>query len=267
MFHVTDQLGKKVTDQGLMDYIRQVIVKIPDSCVFNFTSFIERMFDRKTQALCANKRARHMTSHRELRPKHVTTEHPALEITLSDNPGVLSEIAATLTEHGSQLAAAAIWTHNRRAACLLYLDERPSDTSPDLPYILKQVEKVVEAHHKVSERWNVRLTYPSNGATHTERRLHQMMVADRDFEGMDNSAPSEEKCGCGVNGHRKSCGATFAYIETCKEKGYSVVNIRSRDRTKLLFDTVCTLTDMEYVVFHAAVSSKGFLAFQVNEFS
>ncbi|CAM8986631.1 unnamed protein product [Rhodiola kirilowii] len=236
VFHVTDQLRNKITDHGLIDYIRQ--------------------------ALCSNKRMQHLPTQKELKPKHVSTEHPALEITLSDNPGLLSEISAALTELGSQLAAAAIWTHNGRAACLLYLDDKTTDSVSDLPYLRKQVEKVVDAHHRAGDRWSVRLTYPSAGATHTERRLHQMMVADRDYEGVDNSAPSEEKCGCGAGGHKKSCGVTFAYIETCLEKEYSVVNIRSRDRPKLLFDTVCTLTDMQYVVFHAAISSKGSVAFQ-----
>jgi hypothetical protein len=36
----------------------------------------------------------------------------------------------------------------------------------------------------------------------------------------------------------------------------------SRDRPKLLFDTVCALTDMQYVVFHATVGSQGPLAIQ-----
>jgi hypothetical protein len=42
------------------------------------------------------------------------------------------------------------------------------------------------------------------------------------------------------------------------------VNVRSRDRPKLLFDTLCALTDMQYVVFHAVVSSKGTMADQVR---
>uniref|UniRef100_A0A7N1A286 ACT domain-containing protein ACR n=1 Tax=Kalanchoe fedtschenkoi TaxID=63787 RepID=A0A7N1A286_KALFE len=238
VFHVTDQLGNKITDQGLIAYIQQ--------------------------ALCANKRVQRLSTQtvREVRPRHVSTEHAALELTMSDNPGLLSEISAALSDLGSQLAAAAIWTHNGRAACLLYLDDRLTDTGDDLPYLRKQVEKVLDAHHKTGDRWSVRLTYPSAGGTHTERRLHQLMAADRDYEGVDNCVPREEKCGCGVGGHKKSCGATYAYIETCMEKEYSVVNIRSRDRPKLLFDTVCTLTDMQYVVFHAAISSKCSIAFQ-----
>nr|XP_023917007.1 ACT domain-containing protein ACR1-like [Quercus suber]POF04922.1 act domain-containing protein acr1 [Quercus suber] len=58
------------------------------------------------------------------------------------------------------------------------------------------------------------------------------------------------------------CDGTHVTIESCKEKGYSVVNVKSRDRPKLLFDTVCALTDLEYVVFHAVVASKGSMADQ-----
>ena len=47
------------------------------------------------------------------------------------------------------------------------------------------------------------------------------------------------------------------------EKGYWVVNVRSRDRPKLLFDTVCILTDMQYEVFHAAVITNTSMTDQV----
>uniref|UniRef100_J3LDT0 ACT domain-containing protein ACR n=1 Tax=Oryza brachyantha TaxID=4533 RepID=J3LDT0_ORYBR len=51
-------------------------------------------------------------------------------------------------------------------------------------------------------------------------------------------------------------------VEHCEEKDYSVVNVKCRDRSKLLFDIVCTLTDMEYVVSHASVSSDGIYGLQ-----
>ncbi|PWA34207.1 ACT domain-containing protein ACR6 [Artemisia annua] len=38
--------------------------------------------------------------------------------------------------------------------------------------------------------------------------------------------------------------------------------VSSRDRPKLLFDIICTLTDMEYVVFHGAVHTGKMEAFQ-----
>lgn len=34
---------------------------------------------------------------------------------------------------------------------------------------------------------------------------------------------------------------------------YWCVSIRCRDRTKLFFDTVCTLADLDYDVYHGAI--------------
>lgn len=36
---------------------------------------------------------------------------------------------------------------------------------------------------------------------------------------------------------------------------YWLVTIKCKDRSKLLFDTVCTLADMDYDVFHATIDS------------
>lgn len=41
-----------------------------------------------------------------------------------------------------------------------------------------------------------------------------------------------------------------------------MITMRSKDRPKLLFDTVCTLTDMQYVVFHGVVHTGRMEAYQ-----
>lgn len=41
----------------------------------------------------------------------------------------------------------------------------------------------------------------------------------------------------------------------CSDRKYWLVNIECKDRNKLLFDTVCTLADMNYDVFHASIDS------------
>ncbi|OMO56431.1 hypothetical protein CCACVL1_26555 [Corchorus capsularis] len=237
VFHVTDQLGNKLTDESLILYIQQ--------------------------ALCATRRGGipkelQTCLKREVRPCHVSTEHTALEMTGRDHPGLMSEISAALYELGCHVTAAAAWTHNSRVACIINLEDGlkggPIVDLKRLSQVQEKLENVVEAHHESGEKRSVRLTAPAAGRTHTERRLHQLMYADGDYEqcqGCDGS--------CRL---WKGCPKTHVTIETCREKGYSVVNVRSRDRTKLLFDTVCVLTDMEYVVFHAAVSSQGAMADQ-----
>ncbi|XWS41744.1 hypothetical protein CRYUN_Cryun17cG0109400 [Craigia yunnanensis] len=172
-----------------------------------------------------------------------------------DRPGLVSEISATLYELGCHNTAAVQWTHNSRVACIIHVEDGlqggPIMAPERLAQVQEKLESVVEAHHESGEQKSVRLTAPAAGRTHTERRLHQLMYADRDYA----------QCqGCnGRCSHWNGCTKTLVTIE---EKGYSVVNMRSRDRAKLLFDTICALTDMQYAVFHAAVSSKGFMADQ-----
>ncbi|GLU20157.1 hypothetical protein SLE2022_363690 [Rubroshorea leprosula] len=237
VFHVTDQLGNKITDESLILYIQQALCASRSGGV------------KKELETCVK---------REVRPRHVSTEHTALEMTLRDRPGLMSEIAAALYQLGCNVTAAVAWTHNTRVACIIYVEEGFTGgpiTDPNrLAQVQDHLENVIGAHQENCERRSVRLMAPAAGRTHTERRLHQLMYADRDYE----------QCrGCdGRCRQWNGCGKTHVSIETCKEKGYSVVNVRSSDRPKLLFDTVCALTDMHYVVFHAAVSSKGCIANQ-----
>ncbi|CAF2060728.1 unnamed protein product [Brassica napus] len=51
-------------------------------------------------------------------------------------------------------------------------------------------------------------------------------------------------------------------VDNWLDKDYSVFTVRCKDRPKLLFDTVCTLTDMQYVVFHGSVDTEGTEAYQ-----
>lgn len=44
-------------------------------------------------------------------------------------------------------------------------------------------------------------------------------------------------------------------IEFVEDKNYWSISIRCRDRTKLLFDTVCTLADMNYDIWHATIDA------------
>ncbi|CAI0405502.1 unnamed protein product, partial [Linum tenue] len=184
-----------------------------------------------------------------------SSDHTALEITGIDRPGLLSEISAVLAQLECHVTAAVAWTHSGRAAVIIYVEEGrgggPIVDSGRLAHVQEQLENVVEAHHGTGERRSVRLTDPKLGRTHTERRLHQLLYADLDYT----------RCQ-GCNDAGDSGAKIHVTIEPCEEKGYSIVNLRSADRPKLLFDTVCALTDMEYVVFHAAVSSLGTLADQ-----
>lgn len=77
-----------------------------------------------------------------------------------------------------------------------------------------------------------------------------MMFADRDYERAVDEVVDQNK-------------RPNVSVVNLHDKDYSVVTIRSKDRPKLLFDTVCTLTDMDYVVFHANIDAEGPEAYQV----
>ena len=91
------------------------------------------------------------------------------------------------------------------------------------------------------------------GVTHTNRRLHQMMFADRDYERVDR----------GRSGSAEDKSRPLVTVQNCLEKDCLVVNILCKDRPKLPFDTLCTLTDMDYVVFHGTINATEPEAYQV----
>ena len=194
-------------------------------------------------------------------PQKSLTMNTALEITGTDRPGLLSEISAVLTEIDCNMTSVMAWTHNARVACIIYVEDASTSgpiTDPNrLAQIEEQLEIVIKAHDGRGERRSVKVTTPAGCCTNAERRLHQLMYSDKDYE----------RCrachGDSSGEHKKGCDGTHVSIDRCEEKKYWVVNVRSRDRPKLLFDTVCVLTDMQYVVCHAAISSKGSMADQV----
>ncbi|TKY70677.1 ACT domain-containing protein ACR1 [Spatholobus suberectus] len=218
------------------------------------------------QELCATRskveisRDTELPSHKGPHQENVPKEKTALEMSGTDRPGLLSELSAVLVELSCSITSATAWTHNDWVACIIIVEDAsepgPISDPKRLGQVEEQLENVVAAHGGTGARKSVKLTRLGLGRTHTERRLHQLMYADRDYE-------SCRVCHGDSSGeHKKGCDGTHVSVGRCEDKGYLVVNVRSRDRPKLLLDTVCVLTDMQYVVFHAAVSSKRSMADQ-----
>ncbi|CAL9144962.1 unnamed protein product [Musa hybrid cultivar] len=261
VFHVGDRLGNKLTDPDLIRYIQQSLVSGQKGA---------RSADEVTTCLG-----------KLVGPGQLASEHAAVEITATDRPGLLSEIAAVLAELHCHVACAQAWTHNSCAAVILYvIDEptrRPIADADRLAHVEQQVDSVVGAHHEPGERRRVKVSGPMPGRVHMERRLHQLMYEEGDYETGPPPPPANGDQFADANLEARRDNVLFlwspssssstvmrtrASIDSWKERGYTVVNIQSRDRPKLLFDTVCTLTDMKYVVYHAAVGSRGPLAVQ-----
>ncbi|MCD7464607.1 ACT domain-containing protein acr8 [Datura stramonium] len=207
VFHVTDLDGNKLTDKSVISYIEQSLGAIHYASSKSYNGLT------------------------------------ALELTGTDRIGLLSEVFAVLSDLQCNVVEAKVWTHNGRIASLIYIKESQSGSQIEDSQKIDRIEARLKSVLKGDNDIRSAKTSVSLAVTHTERRLHQMMFADRDYERKPVLWTSND--------------TPIVSVSNCLEKGYSVVNIQCKDRTKLLFDVVCTLTDMQYVVFHATINSAG----------
>ncbi|KAI7733400.1 hypothetical protein M8C21_021339, partial [Ambrosia artemisiifolia] len=224
VFHVTDQYGNKLSEDIVTDHILQSL-------------------------------GRRGCSFRSLRGSvgvQYASENTTIELTGRDRPGLLSEVFAVLADLKCNVVAAEIWTHNSRMASIVYITDEETSLPIDDPDRLAKIKQLLLYVLKGDLDRRGAQTAVSVGVTHTQRRLHQLMYADRDYDTDEYDLAPEASSG------RKP----LVTVENCVERGYTVVNLRCPDRPKLLFDTVCTLTDMQYVVFHSTIIAEGPEAFQ-----
>ncbi|XP_054808183.1 ACT domain-containing protein ACR8-like [Prosopis cineraria] len=207
VFHVTDQNGNKLTDENVLRYMEQSLGSIHSGRT------------------------------------NISNGLTALELTGTDRVGLLSEVFAVLADLQCDVVEAKVWTHNGRIASLIYVRDCKSGSTIKDSQKINGIEARLRNVLKGDNDIRSATTSVSMAAIHTERRLHQLMFADRDYQ---------------RNPIFKSSSDTpVVTVQNWVERGYSVVSVQCRDRTKLLFDVVCNLTDMEYVVFHATINTTG----------
>ncbi|RWR74488.1 ACT domain-containing protein [Cinnamomum micranthum f. kanehirae] len=222
VFKVTDHNGNKLKDQGIINFIKNSLET--ESCFFPSM--------RSSVGVMPSK------------------EHTSIELTGTDRPGLLSEVCAVLTDLGCNVVKAEVWTHNARAAAVVHVTDECTGSAIEDPKRLTTIKELLcNVLRGNNDPRTAKMTV-SLGVTHTERRLHQMMFADRDYERLGRERTDD-----------KSSRPHVALFD-CIEKDYTVVTMKSKDRPKLLFDTVCTLTDMQYVVFHGTVETRKMEAYQ-----
>ncbi|KAI4357968.1 hypothetical protein L6164_001880 [Bauhinia variegata] len=220
VFNVTDQEGNKVTDEAILDYIRKSLG--PESC---FTSPMRSVGVKQSM------------------------DHTVIELLGRDRPGLLSEVSAVLTNLKCNIVNAEVWTHNTRAAAVMQVNDEETGSAIIEPERLSLIKELLCNVLGGGKKNKGARTIVTDVVTHTDRRLHQMLFADRDYERARDD-DFDEKQKPNVN------------VVNWSDKDYSVVTIQSKDRPKLLFDAVCTLTDMQYVVFHANIDAEGPEAYQ-----
>ncbi|KAG8384993.1 hypothetical protein BUALT_Bualt04G0175900 [Buddleja alternifolia] len=217
VFNVVDHLGKKIRDQEVISYIQEKL-ESDDDLVPSV---------KGTVGLVPSE------------------NHTCIELTGTDRPGLLSEVCAVLADLQCNVVNAEIWTHNARAAAVVHVTDGTTGCAIQDPKRLAMIKELLCNVLKGNSDLNTaKMILSPPGVTHRERRLHQIMFADRDYEKIEKSE--------GGRFHDNS-SRPHVIVSDCTEKDYTVITMRSKDRPKLLFDIVCTLTDMQYVVFHGVV--------------
>ncbi|KAF7101241.1 hypothetical protein CFC21_102623 [Triticum aestivum] len=230
VFHVVDEEGNKLYDGQVIDRIEQSLGA--GSLSFRGT---DRCVGVEAEAEAAQ---------------------TVIELIGRDRPGLLSEVFAVLTNLKCNIAASEVWTHDGRMAALMYVTDAETGGGIEEPERLDTVKRLLRHVLRGSSRDKkaARAAISARAAApHAQRRLHQMMHADRGVhraDGGDGDATADDR------------SLPVVVVEDCAERGYTLVNVRCRDRPKLLFDTVCTLTDMQYLVFHGTVIAEGSEAYQ-----
>ncbi|GMY29267.1 ACT domain-containing protein ACR2 [Fagus crenata] len=253
VFHVKDEHGRKLTDHKVINFIQQAI---------GTTRGPQNSAKAKTYANMV------------FSPEH-HNEHTAIEMTGTDRPGLFSEISAALADLHCNVVEAHAWSHNDRLACVAYISDQCTDTPIDDPNRLANIEDhltmVLRATTTPNPTGNLSCSQQEvktaeflggeGTMTNVERRLHQLMLSVRDFERPSGGTTSLPMMPTGPECDEEGRKTTVT-IDSCEERGYSIVNIDCKDRPRLMFDTVCTLTDMQYVIFHASINSNDGYAFQ-----
>ncbi|XP_042034233.1 ACT domain-containing protein ACR6-like isoform X6 [Salvia splendens] len=171
-------------------------------------------------------------------------EYTCIELTGADRTGLLSEVCAVLADLHCSVVSAELWTHKARAAAVVHITDYSTGCaigdSKHLSTIKERLCNVLRSNYDTK---TAKLTVSPPGLAHRERRLHQMF-ADQDYEKTEGSIARVVQ---------DKSSNPLVTVSDRTEKGYTVITVRSDDRPKLLFDTICTLTDMQYVVFHGVV--------------
>uniref|UniRef100_A0A0D9VRW2 ACT domain-containing protein ACR n=1 Tax=Leersia perrieri TaxID=77586 RepID=A0A0D9VRW2_9ORYZ len=163
-----------------------------------------------------------------------------LELVGADRPGLLSEVFAVLHDLRCSTVEARAWTHGGRVAALVFVRDEETGSPIDDAARARRIESRLRHVLRGGARGaRMVMADPSAaGAGSLDRRLHQLLNED---------------------GEARAAAATTTAVavQDWGERGYSVVTVSCRDRPKLLFDVVCTLTDLDYVVYHGTFDTDG----------
>ncbi|KAF0910635.1 hypothetical protein E2562_003062 [Oryza meyeriana var. granulata] len=162
-----------------------------------------------------------------------------LELVGADRPGLLSEVFAVLHDLRCNTVEARAWTHRGRVAALVFVRDEETGAPIDDAARVRRIESRLR-HVLRGGAHGARTVLADPSATgNLDQRLHQLLNEDGEADS------------------RGAVPTTAVAVQDWGERGYSVVTVSCRDRPKLLFDVVCTLTDLDYVVYHGTFDTDG----------
>lgn len=217
VFHVTDAAGRKVADT-------------------------DKLLARLESSLSA------ATAAADALPRAAACDSPAkerlclLELIGVDRPGLLSEVFAVLHDLRCSIVDAKAWTHGGRVAVLVFVRDEDTGASIQDAARIRRIESRLRHVLRGGARGARTVLVDAAAVGNLDRRLHQLLNEDGEA---GRRAPAEGPT------------TTAVAVQEWGERGYSVVTVSCRDRPKLLFDVVCTLTDLDYVVYHGTFDTDG----------
>ena len=188
-----------------------------------------------------------------------------IEMLLQDEPGLLSRVSKQITKCHLNIYDALLWTSGGFAAILFTAAEsgRPLCTEKDLGNLQERLEAAMGIGEEERERdrafVQVSCCYD---AIYVEKRFYRLkmkacaMIEAIHLEALREGAPQAAPGGDRGEGEGRGSEVSVTSRFDAQTK-YTTFNVRSRDRPQLLFDAVCTLSDLQIDVFHAAIDADG----------
>nr|XP_043612781.1 uncharacterized protein LOC122584787 [Erigeron canadensis] len=215
VFFVIDQEGNKVTDKDRIQNLQKVLL----------------VYSSPTSPMG-----------RKCEERSIPAGHTTIELIGNDRPGLISELTAILSDLQCNVVSAEVWTHNTRLAAVMHVSDKETKSPIIVPEKLSKIKKVLLIVLKGGRDNREAVITFSYGCTWFDRRLHQIMFADRYYQD-----------GLTLDDYRRR----KADIVSWADNGYSAIRIRCKITPKVLFDTICTLTDLKYCVFQSNFFADG----------
>lgn len=166
-----------------------------------------------------------------------------LELIGTDRLGLLSEISAVISDLHCEIVNSVVWTHVGRMVALVFV--KNADFRK-IHLITARLKNVLNRDH---DEKGAKVHVAEKGVVNVDRRLHKMMFEDCDYD-VESKEDYSDSC---LKPRKEDVSVT---IQNWIERGYSVVTVQCKDRPKLLFDVVFTLSDMKYAIPHGNVDTR-----------